>query len=351
MDTREYKSLTIPLLNWNQKALNAQHGELIAQPLAPGFGVTLGNALRRVLLGGIEGAAVTSVIIKGVNNEFSSLDGVVEDVMQLVLNIKRIVIRNKTGKPGKMVLNKQGDGVVRAGEIETDKHIEIVNQDHVIAHLSPKGSLQIEFFVENGRGYQQAQWPEKQLQPDDRIYLDAMFSPVQKVSFDVEKTRVGGNIDYDKLTLIIDTNGAETPVSVLHYAVSVLRTQLEHFLTTPEIPFNQLSTASAQPVSAEQVKMMSEAGMKGLPIELLFKPIDELELSVRANNCLLNADITRVLDLVNLTEDEALKIKNFGRKSLNEVKESLAAFGLSFGMNLKESELKKLLKASEEAPE
>ncbi len=344
MDNKEYRPLTIPRLSWNKKVLNDTFGELVAQPLEPGFGVTLGNTLRRVLLGGVEGSAVTSVIIKGVNNEFSSLPGIIEDTMQVVLNIKEIVVRNKEGKPGKMHLKMTGEGVARVADIKADAHLELVNLDHIIAHIAPKGSLDIEFFVESGRGYRPAQWPkDKPLQDDGRIYIDATFSPIRKVTFDVEKTRVGGEIDYDKLTLKIHTDGSENPLDALHYSVSVLRTQLEHFLASAEIPFNKISAMPEEQQEKEPVDF-DELGLKGVPVDLLLKPIDELELSVRAHNCLINAGIKRIIDLVNLSEDDSLKIKNFGRKSLTEVKESMKAFGLSFGMDIKESDLKRLLK-------
>lgn len=348
MDKKEYKPLTIPMVSWTKKSLTPTVGELIAQPLEPGFGITLGNALRRVLLGGVEGFAVTSVIIKGVNNEFSVLPGVLEDAMQVILNCKEIVVRNTTGKPGKMHVHLQGEAVARVADIKADDHIELVNKDHVIAHVAPGGVLDIEFFVESGRGYQQAQWPmDKPLQEDGRIYLDAMFSPVRKVTYDVEKTRVGRDIDYDKLILRVETDGSETPVYVLHYAVSVLRTQLEHFLVETEIHFNEISSVPEE-VKALPVNKQEEQSLKGIPVELLLKPINELELSVRAHNCLVHANIKRILDLVNYTEDEALKIKNFGRKSLDEVKDSLKAYGLAFGMNIKESDLKKLVRQIDE---
>lgn len=344
MEKKEHKPLTIPKLAWNTKNLRDTYGELIAQPLEPGFGITLGNALRRVLLGGVEGCAVTSVIIKGINNEFSSLQGVVEDAMQLVLNIKKIVIRNKTGKPGKMSVRQQGEGVVRVADIIADDHLELINKDHIIGHVAQDGDLEIEFFVENGRGYQAATWPEgKPLQEDNRIYLDSMFSPVTKVSFDVEKTRVGGDIDYDKLILQIHTDGSENPLDVLHYSVSVLRTQLQHFQASAEIPFNEISKRVDEGDDV-QVEQVEDIRFKGISVDLLMKPIEELELSVRAHNCLLQANIKRILDLVNMTEDEGLKIKNFGRKSLNEVKESLKAYSLTLGMDIKEDDLKKLIK-------
>jgi DNA-directed RNA polymerase subunit alpha len=170
-------------------------------PLEPGYGITLGNALRRVILSSIEGASVTSVIIKGVNNEFSTIKGVIEDTLQVLLNIKEIVIKNSTGLPGKMHLNLKGEGVARVSDITADDHLELINKDHVIAHLAVDGDLEIEFSVEMGRGYVAAQWPHgKSLQPDGRIYMDAMFSPVKRVEYRIEKTRVGQEIDYDKLT-------------------------------------------------------------------------------------------------------------------------------------------------------
>ncbi len=348
MDNREFRPLTIPNLQWDSKTLTESYGQLIAQPLEPGFGITLGNAIRRILLGGIEGSAVTSVIIKGVNNEFSPLPGVVEDTMQVVLNIKDIVVRNKTGKPGTMRVVAKGEKTVRVMDIEADEHLELINKEHIIAHVAPGGSLEIEFFVESGRGYQPAQWPEgKLLQPDDRMYLDAMFAPVRKVTFDVEKTRVGENIDYDKLILSIHTNASETPVEVVHYAVSVLRTQLQHFLKNTEIPFNEISKASEVEELEELPYHVPELTIKGIPVSILVKPIEELDLSVRAHNCLLNEGIKRVLDLVNLSEDQVIKMKNFGRKSLNEVKEALKVHGLTLGLDIPESELRQLIKSSQ----
>lgn len=347
MAKKIYQALTIPRLSWNKETLGSNFGELIAQPLEPGFGITLGNALRRVLLGGVEGSAVTAVIIKGVNNEFSPLPGIVEDAMQIILNIKELVVRNSTGEPGKMSLQVQGELQARALDIVADSHLEIINKDLLIAQVSKGGSLDIEFFVEPGRGYRAAQWPIGQaLQEDNKIYVDAHFSPVRKVNFDVEKTRVGKDIDYDKLRLEVVTDGSENPVDVLHYGVSVLRTQLEHFLIYTEIPFNEISVIP-QEEKQEKQPQAQETPLKGIPLELLLKPIDELELSVRAHNCLLNEGVKRIIDLVNLTEDEALKIKNFGRKSLTEVKENMRPFGLSFGMNIKESDIKKLLESKD----
>ncbi len=347
MQDKVYKSLILPKLSW-QGTSSATYGELVVEPLESGYGVTLGNALRRIMLSSIEGAAVTSVIIEGVNNEFSMIPGVIEDVLQLVLNIKGLVVRNSTGESGKMRLVQKGAGPVYASAIECDDHMEIVNRDHVIAHLAVDGALEIEFFVETGRGYVPAQWPyAKALQTDGRIYIDALFSPVQRVEYHVEKTRVGDAIDYDKLFIAITTNGSVCPPDVIHYATSVLRTQLEHFLSAKEIPFNMIS-AGSQPSDGFYGSSDSKSPTKGLPVELFLRPIDELEFSVRAHNCLIGAGVKRVIDLVNLTDDDILKIKNFGRKSLREVKEILHAFNLGLGMNVKELDLKRLIKEQED---
>ena len=343
VDKKEYQPLIIPKLNWEKKSISETYGELIVQPLESGFGTTLGNALRRALLGAVEGSAVTSIIIKGINNEFSPIPGVIEDAMQVVLNVKEIVVKNKSGQPGKMRLKVSGEAEARVSDIEADDHLELINHDHLIAHVSSGGELDIEFFVESGRGYSPAQWPTgKALQEDNRIYIDAMFSPIKRVMFNVEKTRVGKEIDYDKLTLSICTDGSENPVDVLHYGVSVLRTQLECFLSSTEIPFNEISAMPDEEEDSEPIEL-DQLGLKGVTIDLLMKPIEELELSVRAHNCLINAGVKTILDLVNLQEDDVLKIKNFGRKSLNEVKASMKAFGLTYDMNIKEEDIKKIL--------
>ncbi|MBU1007457.1 DNA-directed RNA polymerase subunit alpha [Candidatus Dependentiae bacterium] len=350
MQEKKYKSLTIPKLTWEKGKSSSTVGELIVEPLEPGFGITIGNALRRVILSSIEGCAVTSVIIKGVNNEFSSLKGVVEDMLHVLLNIKEIIVKNNSGEPGKMHVVAKGSekSVVTVADITADKHLELINKDLVLAHLAPDGELEVEFFVEMGRGYGPAQWPHgTSLQSDERIYLDAKFSPIERVEFHVEKTRVGQSIDYDKLIFVVFTDGSIHPQDALHYGTSVLRTQLGNFLTATEIPFNEISKPDEE--EAEHEKMLEVGGpTEGLPVDLFLKPIDELEFSVRAHNCLIGAGIKRVIDLVNLTEEDTLKIKNFGRKSLREVKEILSAFGLRLGMNVKELDLKKVLKEQED---
>jgi len=348
MEKHEYTPLIIPSVEWDKKTLTDTFGEIVAQPLEPGLGTTFGSALRRALLGTIEGSAVTAVTIVGVNNEFAVIPGIIEDAMQLVLNIKQIVVRNKTGKSGTMRLKVAGEAVARVADIKADEHLELVNPDLVLGHVAPDGLLEIEFFVSTGRGYQAAQWPEgKPYQEDGKIYLDAMFAPVQNVIFDVQKTRVGKDIDYDKLTLTIQTNGSESPVSVYNYGVSVLRTQLEHFLVEVEIPFNEISVVL--PEKQKEDVFIDKA--KTLPrdvLELLLKPIEQLELSVRAQNCLVQHGVKRVLDLVNMPEEEVLKIKNFGRKSLTEVKEAIETNNLSFGMGIHEEDVQEMLESHEE---
>lgn len=349
MTRKNYQPLTVPSLSWEKKDLSSNYGELIAQPLEPGFGVTLGNAMRRTMLSSVEGAAVTSIIIDGVNNEFACVDGVVEDVLQMTLNIRQIVIKNKTGQPGKMVLDFSGKGSAKVSDIKPDSHLELLNKDHVIAHLSEKSKLKITFFVENGRGYVPAQWPSDiSVQPDGRIFLDSMFSPVQNVAFEVSKTRVGQDMDYDKLLMRVSTDGTITPSEVISYAASVLRTQLELFLDCEEIPFGEISKGVCELEVVSKNEVVGGGPTQGVSVDLFLKSIDDLELSVRAHNCLVSSGVKRVIDLVNMSDEDILKIKNFGRKSLKEVKEVLNAFGLRFGMNVKELDLKKEIKKKTE---
>lgn len=346
MSEKNYQPITVPAIEWGDVGLSTAFGELVVQPLEPGYGITFGNALRRVLLSSVEGAAVTSVIVKGVNNEFGNVDGLVEDVLHLLLNIKKLVIKNSSGaQMSAMSLHKKGPGVVVAGDIVADEHLEILNKDLVLGTLAEGGELDIEFFVEMGRGYCFARWPDGVKYHDDsRIYLDAMFSPIRKVAFDVEKTRVGKNIDHDKLILKIHTNGVVAPTDALRYAVSIIRGQLEFFISEKEITFGAVSSLDAEGSGALATPQDEIISKDGVPVGLFLKSIDDLELSVREHNCLISAGVDTVLDLVNLTEDDTLKVKNFGRKSLKEVKEVLSAFNLKFGMNIKEADLKKAVK-------
>lgn len=341
-EERFYQPLTEPSLSWQPSKGDDNKGTLVVQPFEPGLGITIGNALRRIILSFIEGSAVTAVIIEGANHEFAVLEGVVEDVMQVILNIKSLVIKNETGMPGTMRLSKKQSGEVFASDIETDEHLQIVNKDLKIATLSKDGSLNIQMFVEVGRGYSFAQWPsDVKFQEDGKIYIDSLFSPILNVAYTVEKTRVGQSLDYDKLILEVKTNGAVTPKFAVDYAASVLRANCKFLLSEKDLNFAINSTARQELSDSEEEP---ENTASGVSVDLFTKPIQELELSVRAQNCLDSADIRTVLDLVNLTDEETLKIKNFGRKTLKEVKEVLAGLGLRLGMNIKLHDLKRARK-------
>jgi DNA-directed RNA polymerase subunit alpha len=290
----------------------------VAEPLERGFGVTLGNALRRVLLSSLQGAAVTSVQIDGVLHEFSSIAGVREDVTDIVLNVKDIAIRMQGEGTKRMALRKQGPGQVTAGDIQTVGDIEVLNPDLVLCTLDEGADIRMEFSVEAGKGYVAADRNRPEDAPIGLIPVDSLYSPVKKVSYRVENTREGQILDYDKLTISIETNGAVSPDDALAYAARILQDQLEVF------------------VNFEEPKRESERA----PIpELAFNPaflkkVDELELSVRSANCLKNDNIVYIGDLVQKSEAEMLRTPNFGRKSLNEIKEVLAQMGLHLGMEV-----------------
>lgn len=290
----------------------------VAEPLERGFGVTLGNALRRVLLSSLQGAAVTSVHIDGVLHEFSSIPGVREDVTDIVLNIKEIAIKMQAEGPKRMVLKKQGPGQVLAGDIQTISDIQILNPQLVLCTLDEGAEIRMEFTVNTGKGYVPADRNRPEDAPIGLIPVDSLYSPVKKVAFKVENTREGQILDYDKLTLSVETNGAITPDDALAFAARIIQDQLEVF------------------VNFEEPKKEAEAPT--IP-ELAFNPallkkVDELELSVRSANCLKNDNIVYIGDLIQKTEAEMLRTPNFGRKSLNEIKEVLAQMGLHLGMEV-----------------
>lgn len=344
-EEKVYQPLIEPELAWVPVAGDPFAGEFIVQPLEPGFGITLGNALRRVILSFVEGSAITSVIIEGANNEFAVLGGVYEDVLQVLMNLKKLVIKNSTGLPGVLTVSKKGSGPILASDIEVDSHLEIVNKDLHLAMLSVDGSLNMKMFVEVGRGYRLAAWPTNtKFHEDGKIYIDSLFCPIIKVAYNVEKTRVGQSIDYDKLILTIKTNGAIDPKESIEYAASVLRSNCKFLLQSKDdINFG----ANPQLVKDSSSFISTEGELEpvaGIPVDLFTKTIETLELSVRAQNCLDSAEIRTVLELVNLTDEEALKIKNFGRKTLKEVKEVLVGLGLRLGMNIKTHDLKKARK-------
>jgi len=291
---------------------------IIAEPLERGFGLTLGNALRRILLSSLQGAAVTSVQIDGVLHEFSSIPGVREDVTDIVLNIKSLDIRMSAAGPKRMTLKASGPGEVKAGAIEAGADIEIMNPDLVLCHLDKGAKLNMELTVEIGMGYVAAIQNRPEDSPIGLIPVDAVFSPVRKVSYKVENTRVGQVTDHDKLILDVATNGAVMPDDAVALAARILQDQLSLFIN-----FEEPATARV------------EESHDDLPFNKnLLRKVDELELSVRSANCLKNDNIIYIGDLVQKSETDMLRTPNFGRKSLNEIKEVLGQMGLHLGMEI-----------------
>ena len=291
---------------------------VVAEPLERGFGQTLGNSLRRILLSSLQGAAITSVHIDGVLHEFSSIPGVREDVTDLVLNIKDVAIRMHGDGPKRMVLKKQGPGTVLAGDIGTTGDIQVLNPDLPICTLDEGAEIRMEFTVNTGKGYVAADRNRAEDAPIGLIPVDSLFSPVKKVSYSVTHTREGQVLDYDKLTMTIETNGSITPEDSLAYAARILQDQLNVFVNFEEPKREEAATA------------IPELAFN----PALLKKVDELELSVRSANCLKNDNIVYIGDLIQKTEAEMLRTPNFGRKSLNEIKEVLAQMGLHLGMEV-----------------
>jgi len=301
------------------ETLSSTYGRFHVEPLERGFGITIGNSLRRILLSSLQGAAVCAVRIKGVLHEFSTIYGVREDVTDIILNVKELLVKLHSDGPETIYLKAGKPGVVRARDIQTGPNVEILNPDHVIATLSEDGELDMEMVVKRGRGYVPAERNREEGQPIGTIPIDALFSPIQKVNYTVTHSRVGQITDYDRLTMEIWTNGNVGPADALGYAAKILKEQLSVFIN-----FDEQEAVPRAPEAQEPSKLNDN----------LFKSVDELELSVRSANCLKNADIRYIGDLVQKTEAEMLKTKNFGRKSLNEIKEILAEMGLSLGMKL-----------------
>jgi DNA-directed RNA polymerase subunit alpha len=292
---------------------------VVAEPLERGFGLTLGNALRRILLSSLQGASVQSVHIDGVLHEFSSITGVREDVTDIILNIKDIAIKMQGDGPKRMVVKKSGPALVTAGDIQTVGDIVILNPDLVLCHLDEGAEIRMEFTVNTGKGYIPAERNRPEDAPIGLIPVDSLYSPVKKVSYRVENTREGQILDYDKLTMQIETNGAVSPEDALAYAARILQDQLNVFVNFEE-PRKEVGVTEAIPDLAFNPAFL--------------KKVDELELSVRSANCLKNDNIVYIGDLVQKTEGEMLRTPNFGRKSLNEIKEVLAQMGLHLGMEV-----------------
>ncbi len=303
------------------QALSPMHARVVMEPFERGYGHTLGNALRRILLSSMPGAAVTEMIIDGVLHEYSTLEGVREDVVDIMLNLKGVVLRLHNRGETTLTLSKKAEGtetVITAADIQANHDIEIINPDHVIAHLAPGGKLDMQIKVEAGRGYVPAnvRTAAKETKSIGRILVDASFSPVRRVSYQVEAARVEQRTDLDKLVIDIETNGAIDPEESIRYAASILMDQLSVF-----------SDLEGTPISIEAPKQSSVD-------PILLRPVDDLELTVRSANCLKAENIYYIGDLIQRTETELLKTPNLGRKSLNEIKEVLASRGLTLGMKL-----------------
>ncbi|MEX0697583.1 MAG: DNA-directed RNA polymerase subunit alpha [Dongiaceae bacterium] len=296
----------------------AREATVVAEPLERGFGLTLGNALRRVLLSSLQGAAITAVQIDGVLHEFSSIPGVLEDLTDIVLNIKLIGLRMHGEGPKRMRLRAEGPGEITARRIEAGHDIEIMNPNLVLCTLDQGTKLNMEFTVESGKGYVPASQNRPEDAPIGLIPVDALFSPVRKVTYKVDNTRVGQVTDYDKLSMQIETNGAVTPEDAVALAARILQDQLRLFVN-----FEEPRAAGAEERAAEPPFNKN-----------LLRKVDELELSVRSANCLKNDNIVYIGDLVQKSEAEMLRTPNFGRKSLNEIKEVLAQMGLHLGMEI-----------------
>lgn len=300
-------------------SLSDTYGRFIAEPLERGFGVTIGNALRRVLLSSLTGAAVTAVKIQGVYHEFSTIPGVLEDTTEIILNLKELVLKVHTDKPKQLLLQASGPGEICAQHITPDADVDILNPELHIATLNKDATLDITMDVQLGRGYVPAERHVQDIIDPQVIAIDAVFSPIRKVAFHVESTRVGQSTDYDRLILEVHTNGSMHPEDALSQAAQILRDHLQVFVNFHDEPLPDV------PKQSEEIQKL---------VENLNRSVDELELSVRSYNCLKNANIRTIGELVQKNEAEMLKTRNFGRKSLNEIKEILLGMGLSLGMNL-----------------
>ena len=318
-----------PWLEYDRQSLTETYGRFVAEPFERGFGTTIGNALRRIMLSSLPGAAITAVKIEGVYHEFASLPGVVEDVSDILLNLKEVRFKMEGDDPKNLCFKAKGPKTIKAGDIKEDGNIQILNGDAHIAKLNKDGKLEAELVVKKGRGYVPAERiMEEELDPQF-IPIDAIFSPIRRVNFRVEDTRVGRSTDYDKLIFEVWTDGSVTPDDTLAHAAKILREHLQIFISFEE------EEPEPAPMDEKKIEMA----------ENLKKSVDELELSVRSYNCLKNASIQTISDLVQKTDKEMLETRNFGRKSLNEIKEILEEMGLTLGMNLKDLDREELVRS------
>ncbi len=310
-------------ITFEEETLTDFYGKLVAEPLERGYGTTIGNSLRRVLLSSIEGAAVTGIRMPGVLHEFSAIKSVKEDVVDIVLNVKKLRFRVFSEGTTTVSIKVKGPKVVTAADIETDANVEVLNDDCYIATVDNNATFEMELNVRKGKGYVPAELNKEENLPIDVIAVDSIYSPVKKVNCWVEKARVGRSTDYDRLVMELWTDSGITPEKAVSDAASILMDHLDLFIFVDE-----------EDITEESPRIASVVDLTTISNENLLKSIDELELSVRSYNCLKNANIKTISDLVQRTEHEMLKTKNFGRKSLNEIKNILNSMGLSFGMRI-----------------
>jgi DNA-directed RNA polymerase subunit alpha len=306
-------------LQVEQNTLSNTYGKFVAEPLERGFGTTLGNSLRRVLLSSLQGAAITSVRIKGIQHEFSTIPGVTEDGTDIVLNLKGVLLKLHSYEPRTVRIVQKGAGTVRAGDLITDSHVEVLNPDHYIATCGEDADLEMDLTVAMGKGYVPADRNRDEKAPVGTIFIDAIFAPIRKVNVTVTNARVGQITDYDKLILEVTTDGSIAPDDAVAFAAKILKEQLQVFINFDE------EVEVVEEIQPDDSKKINER---------LYRSVEELELSVRSANCLKNAQIHLIGELVQKTEADMLKTQNFGRKSLNEIKDILAEMGLSLGMKL-----------------
>lgn len=317
---KNWRNLIRPkYLEIDSETKTANYGKFTAKPLERGFGLTLGNALRRILLSSLQGAAIVSVKIEGVLHEFSSLPGVKEDITNIILNLKEVKLKLLQGESATMTLNASGAGTITAANIETGGNVEILNPEQVIATMGEEGKLNVELSVKMGKGFSLAEQNKDVDAPVGTIFLDSNFAPIERVNYNVTNARVGQATDYDRLTLEVWTNGSVAPEDAVAFSAKILKDQLQIFIN-----FDEAIEPQIEEKPVEEVKVN----------ENLNRRVEELELSVRSANCLQNANIRYIGELVQKSEMEMLKTKNFGRKSLNEIKEILTEMGLGLGMKL-----------------
>lgn len=310
-------------LEVDTEGLKSNYGKFTAKPLERGYGLTLGNSLRRVLLSSLQGAGIVAVKIDGVDHEFGTINNIKEEVSEIILNLKEIRFKISDKEDFTMILEKNSEGPVRASDIQENSNVKVLNPEHTICNVSSGGSIRMELKVARGKGYVTALDNKDSFDlPIGWIYLDTLFSPVHRVNYTVTNSRVGKRTDYDKLTLEVWTNAGIDPVDAVAISAKILRDQLSVFLN-----FEDKDTPA-------EVKPIASSGSAGVANEALLKPVSELELSVRSANCLQNANIKYIYELVSKTEGEMLRTKNFGRKSLNEIKEILSSMGLGLGMKV-----------------